>query len=59
LGEVHGVVSGFRVVKGDVVPRVETNFEGKGAFCGQDITEIVRTGPLPGSTARSTAAPTA
>ena len=41
LGEVHGVVSGFRIVKTDTGPRVETNFEGKGSFCGQDVTEIV------------------
>lgn len=41
LGEVIGQVSGFRVVKTDTGPRVETNFEGKGTFCGQDITEIV------------------
>ena len=41
LGEVSGKVTGFRVVKGDMGPRVETNFEGSGTFCGQNITEIV------------------
>lgn len=41
LGEVSGAVSGFRIVKTDTGPRVETNFEGRGTFCGQDITEIV------------------
>ena len=41
LGEVSGTVTGFRVVKGDMGPRVETNFEGSGTFCGQNITEIV------------------
>ena len=41
LGEVTGTVSGFRVVKGDMVPRIETNFEGAGTFCGQQVTEIV------------------
>ncbi len=41
LGEVRGEVSGFRVLKTDTGPRIETNFEGKGKFCGQDVTEIV------------------
>ena len=41
LGEVTGQVSGFRIVKTDTGPRVETNFEGQGTFCGQNITEIV------------------
>ena len=41
LGEVRGEVSGFRVLKTDAGPRVETNFEGKGTFCGTEVTEIV------------------
>jgi hypothetical protein len=41
LGEVHGTVSGFRVVKADAGTRIETNFEGSGTFCGQNVTEIV------------------
>lgn len=41
LGEVSGQVSGFRVVKTDAGPRIETNFEGRGTFCGQEVTEIV------------------
>lgn len=41
LGEVTGVVSGFRIIAGPMGPRVETNFEGKGTFAGQDVTEIV------------------
>jgi hypothetical protein len=41
LGEVTGVVSGFRVLTTPGGPRIETNFEGKGTFAGQAITEIV------------------
>lgn len=41
LGEVSGVVSGFRIVPGPMGPRVETNFEGKGTFAGENVTEIV------------------
>ncbi|HEX3427098.1 MAG TPA: hypothetical protein VHT30_13255 [Acidimicrobiales bacterium] len=41
LGEVRGEVSGFRVLKTEAGPRVETNFEGSGTFCDKDVTEIV------------------
>ena len=40
LGEVTGVVSGFRVLNTPTGPRIETNFEGSGTFAGQGVTEI-------------------